>query len=148
LTGDAFHQFGVTVARLTAQAQFQRKSVATEASEQEHMESFENLWAGLVEIWIASLSTTEREIFARLETENERDAFRIVRSFARKAKQDDAADFPIARDNLASRLGITGKGAAGIRNKLALLGVISKTANYVPNKFAARFRWLLPNSFK
>ena len=148
LTGDAFHQFGVTVARQTAQAQFQRKSVSTEASEQEHMESFENLWAGLVEIWIANLSTTEREIFARLETENERDAFRIVRSFARKAKQDDAADFPIARDNLASRLGITGKGAAGIRNKLALLGVISKTANYVPNKFAARFRWLLPNSFK
>jgi hypothetical protein len=49
LTGDAFHQFGVTVARQTAQAQFQRKSVSTEASEQEHMASFENLWAGLVE---------------------------------------------------------------------------------------------------
>jgi hypothetical protein len=44
-------------------------------------------------------------------------------------------------------LGLTGKGAAGIRDKLALLGAISKTKDYVPNKSAARFKWLLPNSF-
>jgi hypothetical protein len=131
------------VTRLTAQAQFQRKAVPTEATEQEHMASFEILWAGLEETWMANLSATERESFNRLETENERDAFRIVQSFARKAKQDSAEDFPIARDSLANRLGITGKGAAGIRDKLARLGVISKTANYVPNKYAARFRWLL-----
>jgi hypothetical protein len=143
LTGHAFHQFGITVARVTAQAQFQRKDVPTEATEQEHMASFEILWAGLVESWMANLTATERESFNRLETENERDAFRIVQSFARKAMQDGAADFPIVRDSLADRLGVTGKGAAGIRDKLARLGVISKTANYVPNKFAARFRWLL-----
>jgi hypothetical protein len=148
LTGDAFHQFGVTIARQTAQAQFQRKSVPTEAIEQEHMASFESFWAGLMDLWKSCLSTAEREFHTRLETENERDAFRIVRSFARKAEQDGAADFPIVRDNLASRLGITGKGAAGIRDKLARLGAISKTVNYVPNKAAARFMWLLPKSFK
>ena len=148
LTGDAFHQFGVTVARQTAQAQFQRKSVSTEASEQDHMASFESLWSGLMENWKSSLSAIERQFFTRLETDNERDAFRIVRSFARKAEQDGAEDFPIVRDNLASRLGITGKGAAGIRDKLARLGAISKTVDYVPNKFAARFKWLLPKSFK
>ena len=148
LTGDAFHQLGVAVARQTARAQFQRKSVSTEASEQEHMTSFEILWAGMVESWKSCLSISERDFCARLETENERDAFRIVRSYARKAEQDGAADFPIVRDNLASRLGITGKGAAGIRDKLARLGAISKTANYVQNKFAARFKWLLPKSFK
>lgn len=142
LTGDAFHQFGVTVARQTAQAQFQRKSVPTEASEQEHMASFESLWTGLLENWKSILSGTERQFFTRLETDNERDAFRIVRSFARKAEQDGAADFPIVRDNLAERLGITGKGAAGIREKFVRLGVIKKTANYVPNKFATRFKWL------
>ena len=86
---------------------------------------------------------TEREIFRRLETENERDAFRIVRSYGRKAEQDGAADFPIVRDNLAARLGLTGNGAAGIRDKLARLGAIQKTVNYVPNKSAARFKWLL-----
>jgi hypothetical protein len=148
LTGAAFHQLGFTVARHTAQAQFQRKSVPTEADEQAHMASFDDLWSGLAENWIASLSAAERQLFTRLETANERDAFRIVRSFARKAEQDGAADFPIARDNLASRLGITGKGAAGIRDKLVRLGAISKTKDYIPNKFAARFRWLLPKSFK
>jgi hypothetical protein len=148
LTGAAFNQCGVRVARLTAQAQFQRKSVPTEANEQDHMTSFDDLWTGLVEIWKSNLSIIEQENFSRLETDNERDAFRIVRSFARKAEQDGAADFPIVRDNLASRLGITGKGAAGIRDKLARLGAISKTMDYVPNKFAARFRWLLPKSFK
>jgi hypothetical protein len=66
-----------------------------------------------------------------------------MRSYARKAQQDGTADFPIARDNLADRLGITGKGAAGIRNKLARLDVIAKTADYVPNKSAMRFKWLL-----
>ena len=107
-----------------------------------------SLWSGLMENWKSSLSSIERQFFTRLETDNERDAFRIVRSFARKAEQDGAADFPIVRDNLASRLGITGKGAAGIRDKLARLGAISKTMDYVPNKFAARFKWLLPKSFK
>ena len=103
--------------------------------------------AGLADRWTARLSAEEREIFTRLETENERDAFRIVRSFGRKAEQDGAADFPIVRDNLAERLGVTGKGAAGIRDKLARLGVIKNTANYVPNKFAARFKWLLHRPF-
>lgn len=84
----------------------------------------------------------------QLETENERDAFRIVRSYARKAERDGTADFPIGRDNLGERLGITGKGAAWIRDKLATLGAIEKTADYVANKSAARFKWLLPKSFK
>ena len=147
LTGEVFNQVGGSAARWLAQSQFQRKSVSTEASEQEHMASFESLWSGLMESWKSTLSATERQFLTRLETDNERDAFRIVRSFARKAEQDGAADFPIVRDNLASRLGITGKGAAGIRDKLARLGAISKTVNYVPNKAAARFKWLLPKSF-
>lgn len=148
LTGAAFHQLGATVARQTVRAQFQRKTVTTEASEHEHMASFEMLWSGLLENWESNLLAIEQELFNQLETDNERDAFRIVRSFARKAERDGAADFPIVRDNLASRLGITGKGAAGIRDKLARLGAISKTVDYVPNKSAARFKWLLPKSFK
>jgi hypothetical protein len=142
LVGEVFHQVGRDMAQRLAQAQFRSKTVATKASEAEHLESFDKLWAGLAEKWAATLSATEREIFTRLETENERDAFRIVRSYAGKADQDGAVDFPIARDNLGERLGVTGNGAAGIRNKLAKLGAIEKTADYVPNKFAARFRWL------
>jgi hypothetical protein len=143
LVGMAFHQTGYTVARRLAEAQFRTKTAPTKASEAEHLESFEKHWTGLAEKWNATLSAAEREIFTRLETENERDAFRIVRSFARKAVQDGAADFPVVRDSLAERLGVTGKGAAWIRDKLAKLGIIAKTADYVPNKFAARYKWFL-----
>lgn len=142
LVGEMFHQVGRDMAQRLASAQFRTKTAATKADETGHMDSFEKLWTGLASIWTATLSAAEREIFNRLETENERDAFRIVRSYARKADQDGAADFPIVRDSLAARLGVTGKGAAGIRDKLARLGVIVKTADYVPNKFAARFCWL------
>jgi len=143
LVGEVFHQVGRDMAQRLALAQFRTKTAATKASEVEHMASFEKHWAGLAKEWTATLSAAERDIFTRLETENERDAFRIVRSFGRKADQDGVADFRIVRDNLAARLGVTGKGAGWIRDKLAKLGAIAKTANYVPNKSAARFKWLL-----
>jgi hypothetical protein len=142
LVGEVFHQVGRGVAQRLAQAQFRGKTAATKASEAEHMASFDKLWQGLAEKWAAQLSAAEREILAQLETENERDGYRIIRSFSRKAEQDGAADFPIVRDSLAARLGITGPGAAKIRDKLVRLGATAKTAEYVPNKFAARFRWL------
>jgi hypothetical protein len=142
LVGEVFHQVGRAVAHRLAAAQFRSKTVVTNADEMEHLASFTTLWNGLMESWSGSLSTEEREIFMRLDTENERDTFRIVRSYARKAKLDGATDFPIARDNLGERLGITGKGAAWIRDKLSKLGAIAKTADYIPNKFAARFRWV------
>ena len=141
LVGEVFHQVGRGMAQRLAVQQFRTKTATTKADEVEHMASFEKLWAGLADEWAATLSAAEREIFTRLETENERDAFRIVRSYARKAEQDGAADFPIVRDNLGDRLGITGKGAAWIRDKLARLGAIVKTVNYVPNKSAARYKW-------
>jgi hypothetical protein len=142
LVGEVFHQVGRDVAQRLAAAQFRSKTAATKATEAEHLKSFDALWAGLAEKWAATLSPAEREIYTRLETENERDAFRIVRSFARKAAQDGAVDFPIVRDSLAQRLGVTGKGAAWIRDKLAKLGAIAKTAEYVPNKAATRFKWI------
>ena len=148
LTGEIFHQVGFITARLIVEAQFRGKTVSTKASEIEHLASFNELWDGLKQRWQATLSNTEHEKFQTLETENERDAFRIIHSYARKAKMDGAADFPIARDNLGERLGITGKGAAGIRDKFVHLGIIAKTAEYVPNKFPAHFKWLAHDNFR
>ena len=61
----------------------------------------------------------------------------------RKAAEDNSADFPIVRDNLGERVGITGKGAGLMRKKFVGLGIIVETVPFVPNKAAARFRWLL-----
>jgi hypothetical protein len=143
LVGEVFHQVGHEMARRLAETQFRKKTVTTKADETEHMASFENLWRGMAEKWSATLTAAERDKLEQLETENERDAFRIIRSYARRAQEDGAADFPIVRDNLAERLGITGNGAAGIRDKLVRLGILKKTSDYIPNKAAARFKWLL-----
>lgn len=142
LVGEVFHQVGHATARRLAETQFSQKTVATRATESEHLKSFEALWQGLAAEWVSSLAAAERGIYDQLQSENERDAFRIIRSYARKAKADALPDFPIARDNLAERIGVTGKGAAWIRDKLATLGAITKTARYVPNKAATRYRWI------
>ena len=89
------------------------------------MASFEKLWAGLAENWSAGLSASERVIFTQLETENERDAFRSVRSFARKAKLDGAGDFPIARDWRNAWV-LPAKEQRGIVSKLARLVPLQK----------------------
>lgn len=142
LVGEVFHQAGVKVARWLAEAQFRTKTATTNATEKDHLQSFNALWAGLEQSWRASLSEQELEHFGQLETDNERDAFRIIRSYARKAASDGASDFPVARDNLAERLGITGKGAGFIREKFTRLGIIEKVCDYQPNKAAARYCWL------
>ena len=141
LVGAVFHQVGHATVRALARAQFHAKTVPTKATEAEHLASFEKLWEGLASKWTGTLSEADREEFGRLATENERDAFRILRSYARKAECDGSPDFPVARDDLAARLGITGKGAAGIRDKLTKIGIIAKTAAYVPNRAATRFKW-------
>lgn len=144
LVGEVFHQTGHAVARRLAELQYRTAAVKPVATEGKHLESFETLWAGLAHKWSATLSPAERAIMAGLETENERDAFRIVRSFGRKAQMDGSADFPIVRSSLATRLGITEAGTKKIRDKLVAVGATVMTAPYVPNKFAARFKWLSP----
>jgi len=143
LVGQIFYQVGVSTAEALVRAQFQRKTVTTKASLDEHLKAFRDLWAGLNRRWRESLSVPEKAVFDSLDTDNERDAFRIILSYARKAAQDTMPDFPLARDNLAQRLGVTPPGAAWIRDKFASLGVIRKAQDYVANKRAARFKWLL-----
>lgn len=96
--------------------------------------------------WLESLSDTETEHFAQLCTEAERGAFRIIRGYALKAAQDGSTNFPIARDNLGERVGISGNGAGQLRRKFTRLGIIAQTAPYRPNVAAARFCWLLTES--
>jgi hypothetical protein len=143
LTANMFHQVGYRMAGWIARAHYAEKQVSTRATLERHLKDFRSAWTGLHKEWLALLSDREREVLQSLSTEHERDAFRIVRSFARKAALDEAEDFPIVRDNLGDRLGISGRGAGGVRDKLEKLGIIKCTKGYVPNKAAARYRWEL-----
>ena len=142
LTGAAFHQVSRPVAEQMARAQFTEKTVATNADEAEHLKDFADLWDGLENPWLESLADADRECFGQLSTDAERGAFRIIRSYARKAAQDRNADFPIVRDNLGKRVGITGEGAGLLRKKFVRIGIIELTAQYRANVAATRYRWL------
>ena len=110
------------------------------------MEEFASLWDGMETRWLDSIEDRERELFAQLSTEPERAAFRIVRSYARKGVQDGKADFPIACENLAARLGISREGAGQMRKKFVRLGISAQTAPYRANVAAARYRWILSDN--
>ena len=127
-----------------ARAQFTERTVVTNADESEHLDEFAALWTGLDNLWLASLAPGESERFAQLSTDAERGAFRIIRSYAQKAARDGNADFPIARDNLGNRVGITGNGAGQLRTKFVQLGIIMLTVPYSANKTPAWYKWTAP----
>ena len=143
LVGTAFRQVSRTVAEHLARMQFMEKTVTTNATSVGHLIEFSELWEGLKKLWLASLRDDERQQYTMLATDAERGAFRIIHSYARKAAHDGAADFPIARDNLGERVGITGEGAGLLRRKFVTRGILALTAPYVPNVRPARYRWLL-----
>ena len=141
MIGAAFYQISRAVAEQMTRSQFAEKTVVTNADEREHMADFEKLWSGLEKQWLDNLTPAERQKSERLTTDSELAAFRIIRSYATKARQDGVPDFPIARDNLGKRLGITGRGAGLLRQKFVDLAIIDPTAPYKPNVAAARYRW-------
>jgi hypothetical protein len=128
----------MTVARKNAECQFHEATPAPAATLPDHLVEFDDLWSGMERIWRKKLSAAEREKFGSLATDNDREAFRIIRNWS----QTDSPDFKIVCESLANRLGVTLKTASNIRRRFCWpLGILSKTAEYVPHKFSARYEW-------
>jgi hypothetical protein len=142
LIAEAFRQVGHDMGRRLAETQFSEKAVATKATLAEHMESFEALWRGMAKTWLADIPVPERSRYNQLTIEHERDVFRIVWGYCRKAQHDGAPDFAIAVEDLGKRLGLTWQGASKIRQRLADRGFIQCTVPFQRNIHAARYRWL------
>lgn len=143
LVGEVFYQVGETMAERFILEQFKQKMVATKATEQDHLEEFGSLWAGLHRIWLSGLYETEVTNFESLGTDAEHDAFRIIHSYAAHVIKQRATDFAIGRDDFGARLGITGVGAGKLIQRFIGLGIIDRVRECVPHKFAARYVWLL-----
>jgi hypothetical protein len=143
LVGEVFRQVGFRVAEKLAETQYRESIVTMRASLKVHLEEFRAMWTALLEKWRLELTEAERRGLAALRSDNERDGFRIARSFDAKAKTDGKSDFPIARNNFGDRLGITHKGGGHVRDRLMAAGVIQRTAHYRQYVAAARYSWLL-----
>jgi hypothetical protein len=140
LVGHTFRQVEREVARRNAELQYNEKTVPTAATLSEHLQEFDELWGWWEAQWLTELSESEREKFDVLPiNSNDREAFRIIRNFARLDAEDD---FKIVAEHLAKRLGVTTQTACNIRHRFCDSGILELTAEYVPQKFAARFRWI------
>jgi len=143
--GQLFHQTGFDMAQQFASEQFAQRRAGTKAGKKEHLQEFGEFWAGLHRLWLAELTSSERTAFESLTTDSEQDAFRIIRSYARKAHAENRPDFMIVRDDLAARIGITGRGAGLLIQRFCDddPAILQRVQEYVPHKTAARYRWLL-----
>ena len=138
-----FRQVGHLVARRIADAQYQAARFQPKATLAEHLEEFEELWSWMTDQWRAELSDAEQEIFANLETETERDLFRILRNFARYAAEKGQPDFPFPIQHVAARLGVSFQYVSKLRQRFVNASIIVQTAPPMTNRSAARFRWCL-----
>jgi hypothetical protein len=102
------------------------------------MKQFGDAWDDFLGKTITSLPQSERRVFDQLNTEAQREAFFLIRSFSRLGKDD----FPVALLSLADRLSITPAGASCVISKLVGLGAIEKTAEAKINSKSARYRWI------
>ena len=136
-----FRQVGHDVARLLALAQYTAARVQPNAILAEHLEEFEQLWNWMKKQWRAELSDKEQKIFVNLQTETERDLFRILRKFARYAAERKEPDFPFPIQHVATRPDVSFQHVSKLRQRFVDACIIVQTAASVTNRSAARFCW-------
>jgi hypothetical protein len=135
---------GHQVARTIADAQYRAARVQPNATLAEHLEEFEELWNWMRDTWWRELSDAEKEIFSKLETETQRDLFRILKNFARFATEKGESDFPFPIEHVAARLEVSFQHVSKLRRRFVERSIIAQTAPAETNRSAARFRWLMP----
>ncbi len=138
-----FRQVSHRIARRLADAQYQAARVQPKATLAEHLEEFEELWNWMTRQWRVELSGVEREPFAVLGSETERDLFRILRNFAHYARSKHLKDFPFPLQHVAQRLGISFQYVSKLRHRLIDRLIIAQTEPAIVNRSAARFQWCL-----
>jgi hypothetical protein len=67
-----------------------------------------------------------------------------LKNFARGAALNKKTDFPVAIQNVATRLGVSFQHVSKLRQRFVDAFIIEQTAAAVTNRSAARFRWRLP----
>jgi hypothetical protein len=136
-----FRQVSQPVGRRIADLQYQSARVHPKATLAEHLEEFEQLWTWVTTQWRAELSDAEEEVFIELPTQIERDLFRILRNFARRACSQKERDFPFPLQHVAKRLGVSFQYVSKLRKRFVAAFIIVQSAPATTNQSAARFQW-------
>jgi hypothetical protein len=142
LIGDLAHKFGFQKALKIVEEHHQVYKDNIRTSLDEHLKEFEKAWTGEIKKIRDRFTAAEKAIYDHLHTEHQREAFRIIWAFAGAAAHKGEKDFPIVRDSLADRLGITPPGASEIIRLLIDKGAIRQTRTYQPHRHPAYYEWI------
>jgi len=143
LIGHVFHQVSYEVAAHNATCIYNEATIALATPLDEHLAEFDELWKFKEREWLAELSPSERSKFVQLANDNERAAFRIIRSFSKDHRHDGCGDFYIHCESLMRRLHMKSvPGVSKLRVKFCRLGILDLTQPFIPHKLAARFKWI------
>ena len=136
LTGELFHKFGSQLSEQIAAQHYElyRDNVTT--GHDDHMCEFRNAWRSFRKEKEKHMSDPERVLFDKLQTEAQREAFLLCRSFATLKKE-----FPLSQMSLADRLGVTQQGSGYVIEKLISVGAIEKTVDAKTNRKSAHYKW-------
>ena len=141
LVHTVFRQVGLRVGRRLATQQYVSAVPRPNASLDEHMKEFEELWNWTERMWTKDLSIEESIRDDQLAGQTRRDFFRIVHNFAWYAGTTGEADFPVSVENVGARLGVSFQYVSKLRQEFMKDGILSFTTAAVPNVRPARFRW-------
>jgi TOTE conflict system, Archaeo-Eukaryotic Primase domain len=137
LVGELFCKFGFALSGQIVEEHYYSNSGNVRTGLAEHLREFRQAWESFRKKELACLSHSERELFDRLQTGQQREAFFLCRAFA-KFKNE----FPLSQASLADRLSITRQGASYVIARLTELSVIKKTAEARPHTKSACYRWI------
>ena len=137
LTGELSHKFGFELSEhiVTQHYELYRDNVTT--GPDDHMNEFRKAWRSFREEKVKQMTDAERVLFDKLQTEPQREAFLLCRSFAELKKE-----FPLSQSSLADRIRVTQQGAGYVIVKLIALGAIKRTADAKANRKSACYRWI------
>jgi hypothetical protein len=140
MVGFMVNQCGRKLALKAAAEQHRQAQPAAKSPMAEHLADFAVAWKDVTKKEVRKLSQQERRAYLALKTDTDREAFLIMRNWAKTSKPD----FYAHRDTLAARLCVSGVFAGKIRSRFCEKDTMRKTTNYVVHKRATRYRWLLP----
>jgi hypothetical protein len=137
LIGELSHKFGLQLSERIVEKHYDlyRENVST--GPDDHMREFRNAWRSFRKVKEKQMSDSERVVFDKLQTEPQREALLLCRSFAELKKE-----FPLSQASLADRVGVTQQGAGYVIEKLISLGAFEKTANAKTNRKSAYYKWM------
>jgi len=138
LVGELFHKFGHAVSEQIVSRHYQTHSGNVRTGLDEHLREFRQAWKSFRKKELTRLTQFERERFDKLQTEPQREAFFLCRSFAKLT----SGEFPLSQASLADRVGLTPPGAGYVIDRLIEVGANKKTAETRPHSRCAHYRWI------